>query len=397
MSPDLALRFMNVGHLIDHFVILIFATAVLAIHQSWGLTYAEAIALGTPGFIVFAAATLPCGWLGDRWGGVRMMRVFFLGTGLATLATGFATGPLGLALGLVLIGLFAAIYHPVATAMVVGLADRPGRELGINGVWGNLGVALAAAVTAGLTVWLGWRAAFIVPGLASLAVGIAYAALSAPRLAGASRPAVAPTPIDPAERRRVFAIVAASAVLGGLTFNGVTIALPKLLEERLPFELLGLAGVGAIATGVFLCASFTQLFTGRLIDRVGPRPVMIGLNLVQVPLLAALGVIASAWIVPAAVLLMLAVFGVIPVTSWLLARYVPPAWRSRAYGVQFLLVFGVAALVVPLIAVLHRATGDTGALFLVLALVQAVVLVAALLLPGKGSHAHPRAVAAPAE
>src|SRR5690606_8689249 len=121
-----------------------------------------------------------------------------------------SSSPLGLTLGLAAIGLFAAIYHPVATAMVVKLADEPGRELGINGVWGNLGVALAAAITGGLAALWGWRAAFIIPGLLTMAVGVVYIYLGKlPAIETArARVGKAAAAIDPGEQRRVFIVVA---------------------------------------------------------------------------------------------------------------------------------------------------------------------------------------------
>jgi MFS family permease len=384
MSTTLGLRFLNIGHFFDHFFLLIFPTAVLAIHREWGMSYAEALALGTPSFVVFALATYPCGWLGDRWGRVPMMRIYFVGLALASLATGFAQGPVGLMLGLAAIGLFAAIYHPVATAMVVQLARQPGRELGINGVWGNLGVALAAAVTAWLSARFGWRTAFLVPGALCLALGLAYVVISARVPVGGGPAPAKPKPpitVDPADQRRVFLVVAVSALLGGLVFNGVTVALPKLFEERLQTAALGLAGVGAVTTAVFLVASFTQLFTGRLIDRLGPRPVLLLAAGAQVPLLMLLAGLPGMGVVPAAVPLMLFVFGVIPVSSWLLAHYVDDRWRARAYGMQFLLALGVNAAVLPMISGLHEGTGSSAALFLVLAVVQGLVFAVGFLLP----------------
>jgi MFS family permease len=394
MARTLALRFLNIGHFLDHFFLLVFPTAVLVIHKEWGMSYAEALALGTPAFVVFALATLPSGWLGDRWGGVPMMRVFFIGLGLASILTGFAEGPTGLAIGLGAIGLFAAIYHPVATAMIVQLADKPGKELGVNGVWGNLGVALAAAITGGLAALWGWRAAFFLPGLVSLALGLAYLALgraaegSPEAVTTGAKPALS---MAPGDQLRVFIVVGVSALLGGLVFNGVTIALPKLFEERLDAAVLGVAGVGAVATGVFLLASFTQLFTGRMIDRLGPRPVLLMASGLQVPLLVLLGSLSGLGVVPTAVPLMLLVFGVIPVSSWLLGHYVSAAWRSRAYGMQFLLALGVNALVIPMISGLHQSTGDSSRLFLLLALAQGLIFFVAFLLP------RPRTVVAEGE
>ena len=87
-----------------------------------------------------------------------MMVVFFIGIGLASIATGFARTPLEIAVGLFVVGVFAAIYHPVGLALVVGKYARMGMALGINGVWGNLGVGSAALLTGFFIDNGGWRA-----------------------------------------------------------------------------------------------------------------------------------------------------------------------------------------------------------------------------------------------
>src|SRR6185295_19214852 len=86
----------------------------------------------------------------------------------------FVQTPLQLGVALFAIGAFASIYHPVGTAMIVSYAEQIGREVGINGVWGNLGVASSALVTGIVAQYFGWRWAFIVPGFATVAVGIAF-------------------------------------------------------------------------------------------------------------------------------------------------------------------------------------------------------------------------------
>jgi membrane fusion protein, multidrug efflux system len=143
--------YINIAHFLDHYFLLIFPTAVLAIAPAWGMGYGEALALATPGFVAFALATPAAGWLGDRYGEAPLMAVFFIGIGLASVATGLAAGPVSLAIGLTAIGLFASIYHPVGTAYLVRLAARTGAALGVNGVFGNLGVAAAAGLTGVIT------------------------------------------------------------------------------------------------------------------------------------------------------------------------------------------------------------------------------------------------------
>ena len=173
----LRLAFLNIGHAYDHLFMLLYATVVLALEDAFQMTYGELIALSFPGFVAFAVGALPAGWLGDRWDRTYLMAAFFLGIGGASILTGLAQSPWQIAVGLALIGLFASIYHPVGIAMVVEGRDKVGKVLGINGVFGNLGVAGAAIVAGLLTETLGWRAAFIIPGAIAAATGVAYIAL----------------------------------------------------------------------------------------------------------------------------------------------------------------------------------------------------------------------------
>src|SRR3546814_18569793 len=118
------------------------------------------------------------GWLADRWSSGGMLSTFFFGIGLASIATGFASGPVGIFVGLTMIGLFASIYHPVGIAMIVQTAgERRGRYLGINGVFGRAGMGIAALVAGALMELIDWRAAFILPGPVSVASGLWVAAM----------------------------------------------------------------------------------------------------------------------------------------------------------------------------------------------------------------------------
>ena len=98
-------------------------------------------------YVAFGLATLPAGWLGDHLDRRTLITLFFLGCGASNLFTGFATGPVSLAVGLGCLGVFAAIYHPVGMALVIELASRPGRALAVNGVFGNMGLAGSALFT----------------------------------------------------------------------------------------------------------------------------------------------------------------------------------------------------------------------------------------------------------
>ena len=353
------LWFLNLAHAYDHFFLLIFPTAVLALAPAWGLSYGEALAFGTAAFVTFGVGTLPAGWLGDRWSRGHLMSIFFIGIGLAAILTGLASGPVTLTLGLGLLGLFASIYHPVGTALVIQNAKAAGQSLGVNGVFGNLGVAGAALITGLITQWAGWRAAFILPGLIAVATGLLFARRIAPLMTGdlAARPKARKAAVAQNVLIRVFAVVAVSALFGGIIFHGTTIALPKIFQERLAGLVGDLGTIGVLVAAVFTLAAFAQIAVGRLLDRYGARVILPLIVLPQVFLLL-VAVQISGWaMLLLAGALMLLVFGEIPITAWLVGQYTPAHWQSRIFALQYVLSLGVSAIVVPLIAVLHDRTG----------------------------------------
>ncbi len=389
------LLFLNAGHFFDHLFMLIFATAVLAMVVEFDTTYGALLPLATAGFVAFGAGALPAGWLGDRWSRDGMMVVFFIGIGLASIVTGFAQTPLQVGGGLLLIGIFASIYHPVGIAMVVEGREKVGRVLGINGVFGNMGVAGAGLITGFLIDLISWRAAFIVPGVVSVVVGVLFLAFArADGRHGGAKKAAAPDPVlDRAVLIRVFAVIGAATLLGGLIFQATTVSLPKVVEEQARGLADSASDVGLIVGIVFAVAAFTQIAVGHLIDRYAIKPVFVVLTFFQVPLLFLVVQFVDLPMFATALIMMSVVFGLIPINDALIARHSVSAWRSRVYAFKYVFALGVSASAVPLVGIMHETTGFA-TLFAVLAVVGAMEFLAALTLPG----AKPKQVSAvPAE
>src|SRR5690606_30710668 len=281
-----AVAFINVGHAVDHMFMLIFPTAVLAMGTDFDRPFGELLALSLGGFIAFGAGSLPAGWLGDRWSRRDMMAVFFLGIGAAAVLTGLSRSPFMLAAGLTLIGLFAAIYHPVGMAMLVAHTGRVGHALSTNAVWGNFGVAFAALVAGALSEWLGWRYAFIVPGAIAILIGLAFVALVPRTGKAAVRPARRSAgEIPRAVVVRAFLIVAVVAIAGGVVFNAVTVSLPKLFDERLAAPTGSSFGVGALVAAICVVGAVAERVVGGYVARHPLRTVPVPLALLQAPCL----------------------------------------------------------------------------------------------------------------
>jgi MFS family permease len=381
-SRTLAL-FLNIGHAFDHLLMLIFPTVVLAMSAELGRGYAELLPLSLGGFIAFGACSIPAGWLADRWSRFGMMLVFFFGIGAASLLTGFSRTPAEIAAGLTLIGVFGAIYHPVGIAMLVTNQARVGRVLGVNGVYGNAGVAFSALIAGALADTLGWRAAFVVPGVAAIAAGAAFALLVRDPGRGAAVQKLAPHKLSREDLLRVFAILTVATACGGVIFHATTIAMPKVFEERLGALTHSTLGVGALVCAVYLVAAVAQLCVGWWLDRRSLKSAFVPVVALQVPLLALAATTQNLAMLAVAVGMMFFVFGQIPINDAMIARYTAEEWRARAYAVRYVVSFGGSALAVPLVAWMYRTSGDFRMLYFTLAGLALAVLAAAVFFPGE--------------
>lgn len=402
MTHDARLiTFINVAHTLTHYSLLILPTAVLAMAAPggrFGVAYGPILALATGMFVLYGLFSLPQGWIAQRVGRSMLMTVFFIGTGVSMMATAFAGSSVTLALALAATGLFAAIYHPIGTAMLVDAAgDRPGRAIGINGVSGNVGVALAPVATAFLASQVGWRAAFLVPGLVCVGFGIAWLRLPAPE-ATARRVARTFPDIPRHLVRRAVIVLLLIAIVSGLVFNAFTLLLPKLIEERLGSDPRMLPLVGSAAFVATLCGALTQFTVGRMIDRMTLKRVFLPISVLLVPGLVAVSY-AQGWVVvPMAALVSAAIFGQVTVNETMTARYISPALRTRMYSVRFFVGFLGAAAAAPIVAWLHERTGSLTLVTLVMAGFGVITLFCALAFPDRREELHPDLWAAlPAE
>jgi MFS family permease len=375
--------FINLGHFVDHLAMLVFPTVVVALARDWQQPYSELLPLALGGFIAFGAFALPAGWLADHWSRYKMMAVFFFGIGGATFLTGFATSPWQIGLGLFVTGMFAAIYHPVGIAMLVAAPQNMGRALGWNGLWGNLGLAGAALISGALMDWFSWRTAFFVPGVLSIAAGAAFLLLVPDPGPVKKKSKSIGLHVDRATMVRIFSILLVATACGGVIFNSTTVAMPKVFDERLAALTQSSLGIGALVAIVYTMAAFAQVVMGNLIDRFELRRLMIGVALAQIPLLALAASLQGWAMLGAALLMMLAIFGQIPLNDAIVGRYVADEYRARVLSVRYVVSLGVAAVAVPLIAVLHRTEGGFRNVFLVLAALATGMLLTSLFFPSR--------------
>jgi MFS family permease len=373
---------LNAGHAIDHLFLLIFATAVAAIAADWGMIWQDLMPYTVGAFVMFGLGSLPAGRLGDLWGRRAMMVVFFLGMGGAGLLVALSSGVWTLAAALTLMGIFASIYHPVGIPMLVQQARNPGFTIGVNGLYGNLGIAVAAILTGFLVKHAGWRAAFAVPAALALLGGLLFLAL-APKeeMAPAKRPKKS-VDLPRAIMARVLLVMTLAAISSSLIFNFTTNGNGHLLTERLRGLIDDPARIGVLLAIVYTIASLAQLVVGKLIDRYPLKWVYLPIVAMQVPLfLLAAG--AGGWALYLVVLaFMIFVFGAIPFVDAMIVQYVDDRMRSRVAGIRLAVSFGVSSLAVYLLGPTVKAAGF-GTLLTVMALISACTTFFVAMLPGR--------------
>ena len=382
-SERLVLVFAGLGHGLYHVLAALFLTLALVLAPAWRLPYSDVIALWTVGALLVGAGAPVAGWLGDRIGETRVMVVFFIGIGIASIACGFADGPGELRVALAALGLFGSIYHPVGTAWVVKNVQRRGQSIAAVGIAGSIGVAVSSLVAGALTDLASWRAAFIVPGLATMAAGLSLAWLYATGRVVDRGSDLAPTEAPHKDDvLRAFLVLVVSMALTTIAWNAFAALLPKWMEREVgPMFGSGLTGVGLLVTLIYLAGAAAQFVGGHFADRGRAREVYAASFAMKLMALVAAMVVGGPATIISAIVIVFVFDIAAPVENVLIARYTTARRRGLAYGLRHGISTAAAPLGVGLVSLLYDPGAGFGRLFMVLAGITGVILVAALLLP----------------
>ena len=358
-SPKKVIGFINLAHFIDHYAMLVFAAAVIVMAPVFNMTYAQLLPYATPGFIAFGAGSLISGWLGDRWSRRNMLIIFFIGMGLALLGTALIQTPLQLGIALFVVGIIASIYHPVGMAMLTSYSEKLGRELGINGVYGNLGVASSAVITGLICEYLGWRWAFVLPGVITIGIGIIFMKTIHHEKITKKSLGMGSARVS----KNVMALVIVSLVLtiiaSSTTFNAITVALPKLFQERLAEITQNTALLGLIASAVYVFGALAQYTIGNLLDKYPLKKIFIPLAIFLVAMLYIAAETSGFLLILISIGIVISIFGQVTVNDTMVGKYTSDEWRARAFAVRYFLGFTAAGASVGLVALLYANGGFT--------------------------------------
>ena len=383
--PDL---YLNIGHLLDHFMMLIFAKAAFDAGREFGLSYEEIIIYGTLGVVLFGAAAPLAGWLADKFSRAILITIYPFGLALGSVLTAFSNSVEMLGISLGILGFFAAIYHPVGIAMITKRPGKVGLRLGINGVWGNMGVALAPVMTGFLIAYADWKLAFIIPGIFCFLFGItqALAFVEEDDLISNIKTNYNSKNIITDGWQTVLICLSIVTLSGGFIFGSMTFLIPRLFELNLSDISTDIAITGVLAGIVYAFASFAQIGTGWLADKIPPKYVLSAMGLGQLIFIYLASLTFDYSLLFIMLMGMLFVFGQVPITDIILVKYVPDSWRARVLSIKFMVNLCASAAVLPAISILLKNGFDFSHILKSLAFISIAVIISGMFLPNKSSN-----------
>jgi MFS family permease len=383
-SARLAFLFSNLGHFYVHMFTAFYAVIVLQLERDWTMSYEDLLRLWFWGSLMVGVMALPAGRLGDWLTARVMMTVYFIGLGGASILCGLVDGPTAMTLGLISLGVFAAIYHPIGIPWLIRNAqNNTGKVLAVNGIFGSIGTGGAGVVAGGLIALFGWRAAFILPGALCLATGLAMLfCVATGRLSAAPPVKADQVPRSRGDALRVYLVLVVAMFFGGILYNVMQNGLPKVFSEQLR-DVMGDGPMmaGLLTSFVFISGGIMQLIGGLLADRFALNRVYLLCWFCQMVFVTLTAMIGGVGLVGIAALAIMANVASQPAENMMLARYAPEKHHGIAFGLKFVLAFLTGPIAIALIAFVREATGSMYWLFTGLGIAGVVVVLSILALP----------------
>ena len=385
-NSALTLFFSSIGHAFMHMFAAFYFIIVLSIENEWQLSYDELIKLWSLGALLIGLGAVPFGWISDRWSRSSMMAIMFICMGLSSIFCGLSSSKMELFIGLSFLGLSCSIYHPVGIAWVVNSSNKKGRALGINGIFGGVGIGSGAFIAGFLLKFFSWNFTFILPGIISILIGLFLIYLIyLNKISFANIKSSFIHEYNSSNNLILIAIIMLCAMFGlGLTFQIMQTSLPKVFDIRL--NNFSTFGIGAIIAAIYFISGIMTFIGGLLADKFSLKKIyVIGLA-GQIPCYLAIAYFSGLPLIFLCLFAAMFNSGILPTENILLSRFTPEKHHGLIYGFKFIIAFGSGPIAVLLVSKIYQLTSEFANLFLISSFVMLFIFILALFLPFKNSN-----------
>ena len=347
----------SANHFLVHIIEMGFPALVIPLSQYFGLSLGASIALCQGLYLAYGFGALPAGIISDKWNIRYMLGIGALGSAAACFAASAAPNAATLVIALTFLGLFASIYHPTGISLITHSVSQRGKALGLNGVCGNIGFAVAPLIAGFSNYFWGWRSCFIVIGLIALVVGLSAFLMNA--IPPKPQERHAPGTAEEKQLAAYFVMVCVIILVAGLLYRAVTVSIPAYMENFGPSVAAGITQavkdpIRNLTANMFVFVIYSggilgQFLGGMLADRYDLRKAYLLYYIGIIPMALMMAVARNYSLVAAAAGLIFFTLGMQPIENSLIARLTPVRWRSTAFGFKFILGLGVGSLAVSLV------------------------------------------------
>ncbi len=385
-DSKLTVTYAALGHLLMHMFAAFYFVIVLAIEDDWKLSYNELLNLWFLGSLLVGLGALPAGWISDRWSRSGMIAIMFIGLGISSLLCGLSGNKVSLFISLSLLGLFCAIYHPAGISWVVNTSKETGKALGFNNIFGGVGIGLGAFFAGVLIEQFNWQAAFMLPGLISLVVGLSltYHLKSGKiSLKNISSEQFKDNP-EKNQMLKIAIIMLLSITCLSFVYQILQTSLPKAIDIRLTDSLdLSTSDIGYIVAAIYIVSGLMNYVGGILTDKYSEK-LIYSIGIVGQGLLLLLIVsLSNYWLIAISLAIVAFNSSILPAENLLLAKFSPEKYQSLVYGIKFIVSFTVGPIALIMISRSYDLTGEFGLLYLAFGFVMIIMFLIVLTLPVK--------------
>ena len=385
-DSKLTVTYAALGHLLMHMFAAFYFVIVLAIEDDWKLSYDELLNLWFLGSLLVGLGALPAGWISDRWSRSGMIAIMFIGLGISSLLCGLSGNKVSLFISLSLLGLFCAIYHPAGISWVVNTSKETGKALGFNNIFGGVGIGLGAFFAGVLIEQFNWQAAFMLPGLISLVVGLSltYHLKSGKiSLKNISSEQFRDNP-EKNQMLKIAIIMLLSITCLSFVYQILQTSLPKAIDIRLTDSLdLSTSDIGYIVAAIYIVSGLMNYVGGILTDKYSEK-LIYSIGIVGQGLLLLLIVsLSNYWLIAISLAIVAFNSSILPAENLLLAKFSPEKYQSLGYGIKFIVSFTVGPIALIMISRSYDLTGEFGVLYLAFGFVMIIMFLIVLTLPVK--------------
>ena len=384
IRPMRSLGLLSVAHAINHAQAVLLPLVFLKIVDEFGVGVEAVVFLAAIGSFLSGLLQLSYAGLTRVVSRRRLLGagelLFGGGVALQALATSFIT----FAIPNIAWRIGGSPQHPVGNGLLAEQfpPERRGFAISAHIAGGNVGTVVVALLGVPLMAALGWRGASLVFGLPAIAIAIAILLFVRERgtdraaaLAGGSVRSAFGRILHDRDLRWLYL----TSALGG---GGRGLGVVNLFALIYLTTVIGLdeATSGFMYGALIVFSVPVPLIAGWLSDRVGRKPIIVGVYLGGALGFAVFVLSGSSlvglWL--GIVLMGLFSFAESPQLQALLADIAPPSIRDASYALYFTIAFGVGSLWVAVYGVIIDVAGEASGVPIVFGLMAITFLLAAL-------------------